>query len=75
MLSYNKTLVFASRGLVGSAILIIAFNDGNACYLLVNVVLMAIQIIIAAHNLYNGLGHDPITTASAPYPGSIDRLL
>ena len=58
-----------------AAILIIAFNDGNAYYLRVDAVFMVIQMIIASNNLYNGLGHGPITTASAPYPGSIDRLL
>jgi hypothetical protein len=58
-----------------SAILIIAFNDGSVYYLRIDVFLMAIQMIIAANSLYNSLGHDPITTASAPYPGSIDRLL
>jgi hypothetical protein len=64
----------ASRQREPTAILIIAFNDGDACYLLIYILLMAMTMNIAANNLYNSLGHDKITTASAPYLGSIDGL-
>jgi hypothetical protein len=60
---------------VESAILIIPFYDGNAFYLLIYAFFMAMAMNIAANNLDSSLSHDPITPASAPYPGSIGKFL
>lgn len=57
------------------AILIAPFNDGNALYLIIYVLLIAITMNSAANNLDSSLSHDPIIPASAPYPGSVGRFL
>jgi hypothetical protein len=58
-----------------AAILNIAFNDCNESSLLIYRLIIAITMNIDVNNLDSSLCHGPITTASAPYPGSIGRLL